>query len=278
MPLQNKKYTTNKYNKKSFLGYEFQRDTQGNMLFYGRKPESQRGPGAGERIKNLFTRDNIANKYATIDDLNKGSGKGLFNRKSSPVENVTPLDQGSNIFQTDATALQSDAKSRQIYGGTAEQRREAMALADDIPVDSELGGGSESGGEGGAAVAGVAALGGAVLDELDTDNKYGGMDVGKEALKYAGMGASLGSVIPGVGTAVGAAAGALIGGTVGMIKKGKFERQERRADRKESRKRRRDEKKGLISSEAEEFFEASGAATQAYGAKHIDSMINKYAQ
>ena len=47
-------YRNNKYKKKSILGYQFQRSTSGDMLFYGRKPKSQRGPGLGSQIKKCF--------------------------------------------------------------------------------------------------------------------------------------------------------------------------------------------------------------------------------
>lgn len=222
-------------------------------------------------VKDFFTRDNIANKYATIDDLNKGSGKGLkglFNKKSSPAENITPLDQGSGMFQSDATALQSDAKSGQIYGGTAAQRKEAAGLASGGPESGKLGGGSG----GGASMLGPGlAIGSAALNALDDDPGYGGMDVGKEALQYASMGAVAGPV--------GAAVGAAVGTAIGLVKKKKFEKEEKKKKEKERNQRISSEKLSTSKSEAEAFFESQNAGSAGvYGSKDIDMFINKYAQ
>ena len=84
--------------------------------------------GFVSKVKNLFSKDNVSNKYASINYLNRESKK-VKNKKNTPVESVTALNQGTNIFQPDATALQSDAKSRQIYGGTAAQRATASNVA-----------------------------------------------------------------------------------------------------------------------------------------------------
>lgn len=79
-------------------------------------------------VKDLFSGDNIGNKYASVNYLARNSKKAI-NKKDAPSQSVTALNQGSNKFQSDATALQSDAQSRQIYGGTAAQRQTASGLA-----------------------------------------------------------------------------------------------------------------------------------------------------
>lgn len=259
--------------KHKILGREFTKTTSGDFLWHGRD-KSQ--PGMGSKIKSgvkdLFTRDNIANKYATIDDLNKGSGKGLFNKKSSPAENITPLDQGSGMFQSDATALQSDAKSGQIYGGTAAQREEAAGLASGGPAGGKSGGKSGGGSGGGASMLGPGlAIGSAALNALDDDPGYGGMDVGKEALQYASMGSVAGPV--------GAAVGAAVGTAVGLVKKKKFEKEEKQRKEKERNQRISSEKLSTSKSEAEAFFESQNAGSAGvYGSKDMDMFINKYAQ
>ena len=255
---------------KKFMGFEYGRATDGGFLV-GRVPKSQRGPGAGERIKNLFSRDNVANKYATIDDLNKGSGKGLkglFKKKSSPAESITSLDKGSSMLQSDATALQSDAMSGQIYGGTADQRSEAASLASGGPAESKGG----KGGGGGASMLGPGlAIGSAALDALDNDPGYGGMDVGKETLKYASMGAAAGPI--------GAGVGAVVGAGIGLFKKKKFEKEEKKQKAIEASKRKSSEALSAINAEAQSFYENQGAASSdVYGTKDVDMFINKYAQ
>jgi len=205
--------------------------------------------------------------------------KSPRSRRNQSAPSATSAPSGGNLssqfsgdaFGSDATALQSDAMSGQIYGGTSEQRVEAASLAgDSAPPKS---GGGESGGAGIAAGIGVGA---AVLDDLDTDNKYGGADVGKSALKYAGMGASLGSVIPGVGTAIGAAGGALIGGIVGLVKKRKFEKEATENKQKERSERVSKETRGLATAEAESFYQNQTTASSGYGGADVDKFINKY--
>lgn len=245
------------------------------MLNYGKSGKKKAEMNAAmETLSDKDSRKSIMNRYYGRED--KYSDKAIEQNKYSAAWEKNASD---SVPEVDATSLQSDLTSQEVYGGTEDVVSDPTGSAGGAGDAGDAGGGGGSGGSGGGA--GIAAgigIGSAVLNDLDDDNIYGGMDVGKEALKYAGMGASLGSVVPGLGTAVGAAAGAILGGTVGLVKKGKFEREERKAKKQARRKRRSDEKRGQASAEAEEFFEASGAATSAYGGKDIDMFINKYAQ
>tara|TARA_Y100000361_G_scaffold138126_1_gene140078 strand:- start:4863 stop:5507 length:645 start_codon:yes stop_codon:yes gene_type:complete len=134
---------------------------------------------------------------------------------------------------------------------------------------NQSGGGTGTGS--GSMLAPALGMGSAALDALDNDPGYGGMDVGKEALKYASMGAVAGPV--------GAAVGAAVGTAVGLVKKKKFEKQEKRRKEKERGKRKTAEKLGASRAEAEAFFESQSAGSAGvYGTKDVDMFINKYAQ
>lgn len=171
--------------------------------------------------------------------------------------------QMPGIFESSSTALQSDAMSGQIYGGTSGQRAEASSLASGGP------GGSKSSGP--SLLGPGLAVGSAALDALDDDPGYGGMDVGKEALKFASMGAVAGPI--------GAGVGAVIGAGIGLIKKGKYEKEQREKKRKERSNKLAGEEVKATSKEAEDFFANQvDANTGLYGGKQVDMFINKYAQ
>ena len=179
------------------------------------------------------------------------------------------------IFESDATALQSDAMSGQIYGGTADQRAEAASLATGGPADlvgseSVSTEGGKKGGGGGMSMLGPGlAMGSAALDALDTDPGYGGMDVGKEALKYASMGAAAGPI--------GAGVGALVGAGVGLFKKKKFEEEEERLKNEKVSAEVNKQSLEAQSSEIDAFASGQSAANQAaYTGENVDQFIRKY--
>jgi hypothetical protein len=242
------KYKTNRYNKKSFLGYEFGRTTSGDMRFYGRKPQSQRGSGFGGQNKYQSTPSNSSAPSAP-------SGGNLSSQFSG------------DTFGSDATALQSDAMSGQIYGGTSDQRAEAASLAGPGSTKPPKGGGG--GVDGSAALGAGLGMAGAAISELDTDDKYGGMDVAASTVKFAAMGAMAGPI--------GAGVGAVVGLGVGLIKKNKFEKEARKAETKRKSTLQNKEDQALSRGEAAEFFESqAGATAGAYGVGDIDRFTNKY--
>jgi hypothetical protein len=178
--------------------------------------------------------------------------------------NLTP--QMPNVFESDATALQSNAMSGQIYGGTSEQRVEAASLAGDS-APPKSGGGFE-------AKPGLTAglgLAGAAISELDTDDKYGGMDVAASTAKYAAMGAMAGPI--------GAGVGALVGAGIGLFKKKKFEKEAKKKKETDRRKNQEQTQKDFRQEEVEEFFgKQQSAVAGSYGGADVDMFINKYAQ
>mgnify|MGYP003668695426 CR=1 FL=1 len=88
------------------------------------------------------------------------------------------LPQNANIYNTGSTALQSDAVTGQIFGGTASQQGEAASL---------MGG---SGGVGAGAIAGVA---GEVFSMFDKDkSKYGNANILGDIAGGVAKGAALG--------------------------------------------------------------------------------------
>ena len=227
-------------NERSFLGYGYQKSSTGDLLFLGRK----------KRDKNVATTTSFSKPVSS----------------SSPA----PISGGSNLFEQDATALQSDAMSGQIYGGTSAEREEAAGLADDI---GEGKGEGKRKGKGlnidaNAAIGTGIGVGSALISDLDDDPGYGGMDVAGEALKYAAMGAALGPV--------GAGVGALVGGAVGLFKKKKFEKAEREAAIRARGERSAKTSIALAGSEAEEFYGKTKEANQGlYGAQQVDNFITQ---
>jgi len=222
----------------SVFGREFHRTTKGDLLYMGKK----------KKDKNVATTTSFSKPVSS----------------SSPE----PISGGSNLFEQDATALQSDAMSGQIYGGTSAEREEAAGLAGDM---GESKGGSKGKGlniDANAAVGAGIGMGSALISELDDDPGYGGMNVAGEALKYASMGAALGPV--------GAGVGALVGGAVGLFKKKKFEKAEREAAIRARGERSAKTSIALAGSEAEEFYGKTKEANQGlYGAQNIDNFITQ---
>jgi hypothetical protein len=231
------------YNTKerSFLGYGYQRSSTGNMLFLGRD-KKKKAPGVSKNQVGLST-------------------------PSAPSGGNLSSQFSGDAFGSDATALQSDAMSGQIYGGTSDQRAEAASLAGDSAPPK----GKSGGGKGFEAKPGLTAglgLAGAAISELDTDDKYGGMDVASSTLKYAAMGAVAGPI--------GAGVGALVGATVGLVQKKKFEKEAAENKRKERSERAVKETKGLAADEAASFYQNQSGANSGYGGADVDKFINKY--
>jgi len=102
----------------------------GRPLIQGPLISKQKRKNIKKNVKNFTSgvKDLFSNKYASVNYLARNSKKAI-NKKDAPSQNVTALNQGSSKFQSDATALQSDAQSRQIYGGTAAQRATASGMA-----------------------------------------------------------------------------------------------------------------------------------------------------
>lgn len=227
-------------NERSFLGYGYQKSSTGDLLFLGRK----------KRDKNVATTTSFSKPVSS----------------SSPA----PISGGSNLFEQDSTALQSDAMSGQIYGGTSAEREEAAGLAGDM---GEGKGEGKRKGKGlnvdaNAAIGAGIGVGSALISDLDDDPGYGNADVAGEALKYASMGATLGPV--------GAGVGALVGGVVGLVKKRKFKKAEREAAIRARGERSAKTSIALAGSEAEEFYGKTKEANQGlYGAQDIDNFITQ---
>lgn len=215
-------------NERSFLGYGYQKSSTGDLLLLGKK----------KKDKNVTATTSL----------------------SAPAA----IGGGSNLFEQDATALQSDAMSGQIYGGTSVEREEAAGLAGEIGENKGKGFNIDTN----AAVGAGIGVGSALISELDNDPGYGGMDVAGESLKYASMGAALGPV--------GAGVGAVVGGAVGLFKKKKFEKAEREAAIKARGERSAKTSIALAGSEAQKFYGKTKEANQGlYGAQDIDNFITQ---
>jgi hypothetical protein len=220
-------------------------------------------------VKDLFTKDPIKNKYQSVPQSSVSTVNPVA---AAAPEGGSLAAQMPGAFESDATALQSDAMSGQIYGGTSSQRAEAASLATGGPAEAGGGKGGKKGSGGGMSMLGPGlAIGSAALDALDTDPGYGGMDVGKEALKYAAMGAAAGPI--------GAGVGAVVGAGIGLFKKKKFKEEEERAKNENVRAEVSKQNLEAQKSEVDAFASGQSAANQAaYTGQDIDMFINKYAQ
>lgn len=220
-------------------------------------------------VKDVFTK-NPSNKYQSVPQSSVAP---------AAPEGASLEAQMPGVFESDATALQSDAMSGEIYGGSSAERAEAASLASGKPASA-----SGKGGGGGmnadalsSGVSAAAGLGSMALDAIDDDPGYGGADAGKAALQGAAMGANPALVAATGGLSI--VAGAVIGGTIGLIKKGKYEKEERKRKRKESKalQNKEDQKASIQASDS--FYGGQSAANQAaYTGQDIDMFINKYAQ
>jgi len=209
------------------------------------------------------------------DDIKQGF-QNFFGGNNNPYQTAQTPIQGGNvmtpqmdpgIFQSGKKPLQSSAKTGRISGGTAAQRAEAKSLAGSGPNVDALSGGTQA----------VASLGTAALDAIDKDPGFGGADAGKMALQGAALGANPALVAATGGLSI--VAGAVIGGTVGLIKKKKYEKEEKKRKAKESQKIKDDRMRNRNVGEAQNFFAGQSAANQAaYTGQDIDMFINKYAQ
>lgn len=188
-----------------------------------------------------------------------GSGGGYGGGGSSPSQLPNLLGNGGGIdYNAGPKDLQSSASTGNISGGTRAERREARGLRE-----------KGSGPNAMAIVGAGLSVGSAALDALDTDPGYGGMDVGKEALKYAAMGAAAGPI--------GAGVGAIVGAGIGLFKKNKYAKDEKKANKLARQGRANDQGAANTANEAGDFFAGQSAASQgAYGVSDIDNFTNKY--
>ena len=194
------------------------------------------------------------NLYESFTNNNAVSGAS-----TSPSQLPNLLGNGGGIdYNAGPKDLQSSARTGNISGGTRAERKEARGLR-------EKGSGPNPMSMVGAGLS----MGSAALDALDTDPGYGGMDVGKEALKYAAMGAVAGPI--------GAGVGAVVGATIGLVKKNRYAKDERKKKKKARQGRANDQDSANASNEAGDFFAGQSAASQgAYGVSDIDNFTNKY--
>ena len=222
----------------SVLGRNFYRTPTGENLYMGRT----------NKTKNSNSNSN------QMSNFSGGSGGG-----SSPAQIPSLLGNGGNIdFNVGPKSLQSSAKTGRISGGTRAERREARGLRE-----------KGSGPNAMAAVGAGIAAGSAALDALDKDPGYGGMDVGKEALKYAAMGAAAGPW--------GAAAGAVVGAGIGLVKKNRYAKEEKKKKKEKRNAIANAQDSSNVANESESFFARQSAASQgAYGVGDIDNFTNKY--
>ncbi len=176
---------------------------------------------------------------------------------SSSVQSLSP--QGGNPYQMD-NPLVSNAKTGKITGGDRVDRAAAKKLAGKSSPAPGVGLGVGLG------------VGSALLDEFDDDPAYDNMDVGKEALKYASMGATLGPV--------GAGVGAVVGGVVGLFKKKKYNKEQKALAEKKNREDTQATDSLARQAKVDKHFAKMEQQPQGmYGAQDIDNFIeqNTYA-
>lgn len=225
---------------RSFLGYGYQRSTTGDFMYLGRN----------KRVKTKKDKDDDS-----LDLKNKSTNISFT--MPNQIPNLIGNGVGIN-YNAGPKDLQSSASTGNISGGTRAERKEARGLREKGSGPNPM-----------AMIGAGLSVGSAALNALDTDPGYGGMDVGKEALKYAAMGAVAGPI--------GAGVGALVGGAVGLFKKNKYAKDEKKADELARKGRANDQDAANTVNEAGDFFAGQSAASQgAYGVSDIDNFKNKY--
>lgn len=163
---------------------------------------------------------------------------------------IDSLLQQNNPYSTGGN-LSSDSITGEVSGGSFNDRREAKGKKR-IDAGAVLGAGMS--------------VGSAALSALDTDDKYGGMDVGAEALKYGAMGAALGPIGAGVGFAV--------GGAIGLFKKNKFEKDEKKEKKQALTNAAFDSSNLAVQNDASDFYGPSqGSGSGMFGVEQIDNFI-----
>ena len=224
---------------RSFLGYGYQRSTTGDFMYLGKNKKSKKN-NSNLGTVNIFNNTNV-------------------NSNSSPSQLPNLIGNGGAIdYNAGPKDLQSSAKTGNISGGTRAERKEARGLREKGSGPNPM-----------AMIGAGLSVGSAALNALDTDPGYGGMDVGKEALKYAAMGAVAGPI--------GAGVGALVGGAIGLFKKNKYAKDEKKANELARRGRANDQDAANTANEAGDFFAGQSVASQgAYGVSDIDNFTNKY--
>lgn len=222
----------------SILGRDFYRTPTGDHQYMGRTKKTTNNNSNSSKM-NLFN--------------NADSGG------TSPSQLPNLIGNGGGIdYNAGPKDLQSSAKTGNISGGTRAERKEARGLREKGSGPNPM-----------AMIGAGLTVGSAALDALDTDPGYGGMDVGKEALKYAAMGAAAGPI--------GAGVGAVVGGVIGLVKKSRYEKDQKEADELARKGRANDQDAANTTNEAGDFFAGQSAASQgAYGVSEIDNFKNKY--
>jgi len=217
-------------------------------------------PGTSKSF-NVFGREFY--RTPSGDILNMGKKKkprpsaSVELESSSSVQSLSP--QGGNPYQMD-NPLVSNAKTGKITGGDRVDRAAAKKLAGKSSPAPGVGLGVGLG------------VGSALLDEFDDDPAYDNMDVGKEALKYASMGATLGPI--------GAGVGAVVGGVVGLFKKKKYKKEQERLEEEQNREATQATDSLARQAKVEKHFAKMQQQPQGmYGAQDIDNFIeqNTYA-
>tara|TARA_R110002096_G_scaffold141486_4_gene296343 strand:+ start:8802 stop:9518 length:717 start_codon:yes stop_codon:yes gene_type:complete len=229
----------------SVLGRNFYRTPTGENLYMGRK----------NRTQNSNSNSSQSPSFNSGGGSAMGSGGG-----SSPAQIPSLLGDGGGIdYNAGPKDLQSSAATGNISGGTRAERKEARREREpgSGPIDTMA-----------VVGAGIGAAG-AVISELDTDDKYGGMDVASSTLKYAAMGAVAGPW--------GAAAGAVVGLGVGLVKKNKFEKKAKKDRKNKIAKQSTETNQAAAGNESDRFNAGQQAASQgAYGSGDVDNFITKY--
>tara|TARA_R110002096_G_scaffold22670_14_gene72634 strand:- start:47 stop:745 length:699 start_codon:yes stop_codon:yes gene_type:complete len=223
----------------SILGRDFYRTPTGDHQYMGRTKKTTNNNSNSSKM-NLF---------------NNADSSG----STSPSQLPNLIGNGGGIdYNAGPKDLQSSAKTGNISGGTRAERKEARGLREKGSGPNPM-----------AMIGAGLAVGGAALDALDTDPGYGGMDVGKEAVKFAAMGAAAGPIGAGIGFA--------LGGAIGLVKKSRYEKEEKEADELARKGRANDQDSANTTNEAGDFFAGQSAASQgAYGVSDIDNFRNKY--
>lgn len=202
-----------------------------------------------------------------------GGGRPLIQGPLISKQKRNQIKQGVNKFTGGVKDLFTKDPLKNKYYSNDELIDEANAdaAAKGQGGGDGAGGGKKDGGSGTSMLGPGLAMGSAALDALDDDPGYGGMDVGKEALKFAAMGAAAGPI--------GAGVGAVVGAGIGLIKKNKYEKEEREKNIRERKERSNKADQIAARQSSDSFYAGQSAANQAaYTGEDIDMFINKYAQ
>lgn len=200
-----------------------------------------------------------------IKDLSIEQEKALASKMYYGGGYTNKYENGGGIdWNAGPQDLQSSASTGNISGGTGAERKEARGLrgkGSGPDIMPSLGSGL------GAA--------GAVISALDTNPDYDNADVAGSAVQFAKMGAAAGPI--------GAGVGALVGLGVGLIKKNKFQKEQKKIEQKKQ------QQEGFDSfmQDQEEFagYAEGGVIkkgtkeySKAYGSGNLANMVNMYGE